>query len=422
MFGGLVSGPRHSAPPRPAAARPVVVIGAAVLALSVALALLGGGNHDTFHTPPQVAATAEPEQDPAPAEPAPPEQESAPPEQESAPAEDAEIPEDAETREDAEPTLDPGTEVRLAVVGDIMFARNVGDRIQSEGTGAVLAGVREELHDADLTIGNLESPLCSGGTPAPKGYPFQAAPSSVDVLTDGSFDLVSLANNHILDFGEECMDSTTRLLQEAGIAHGGVGATIDEAREPVVLERHGMRISFLSYLQMPVEQGGFDAQSWTATSTSPGLAWADPEAIREDVTAAQTEADHVIVLLHSGFESTEHLSPEQQAAGNAALEAGATAVLGSHPHQLQAAQERSDGSFIAWSLGNFVFDYPTGATESDTAVLHLTLGPDGVRETSWSPVLIQDGFPVAVPPSQAAGARILSELDRMSQEYAQSLR
>lgn len=409
-----MSGPRHGAASRPAG-RPVFVTGAMLLALSLVLALLlGGGTHDTSHHHPGMAATTRSTQDPAPVA-----RSAAPADREPSPAEDAE---DAETPEDAEPTLDPGTEVRLAVVGDIMLARKVGDRIQSEGTGAVLAGVREELHDADLTIGNLESPLCSGGTPAPKGYPFQAAPSTVDVLTDGSFDLVSLANNHILDFGAECMDSTTRLLQEAGIAHSGVGRTIDEAREPVLLERHGMRIAFLSYLQMPVEQGGFDAQTWTATATSPGLAWADPGVIREDVTAAAPEADHVIVLLHSGFESTEHLSPEQQAAGNAALEAGATAVLGSHPHQLQAAHDRGDGSFVAWSLGNFVFDYPTGASESDSAVLHLTLGPDGVREASWSPVLIQDGFPLAVSPSQEAGARILGELDRMSQDYARSLR
>ncbi|WP_256837659.1 CapA family protein [Ornithinimicrobium faecis] len=384
----------------------MLVTGALVLALCTLSAPLPGtsdGSDRPSPAPPQVAFPTEPAQEPEPAAAEP-------------------VPEPTTQPADPQSTLSPDTEVRLAVVGDIMLGRKVGDRIQAQGTDAVLAGVREELHDADLTIGNLESPLCSGGTADDKAYPLRADPSSLDVLTDGSFDLVSLANNHILDFGPECMDSTTGLLEQADIAHVGVGQTIEAAREPVILESNGMRIAFLAYLQMPVERNGFDSQEWTATDTTPGLAWADPTVIAEDVQAAQTDADHVIVLLHSGFESTEHLSPEQQAAGNAALGAGATAVLGAHPHQLQAAHGRDDGSLVAWSLGNFVFDYPNGWTESDSAVLHLTLGPEGVRESAWSPVLIQDGFPTAVSPDEAAGARILGEVDRMSQEYAESLR
>lgn len=404
--------PLHRAPPRPAG-RSALVSGAVVLALCT---LSGPLQTSANQGKPAAAPVA-----PAPVTPA--AEATAPPEgSEPDSAARTQAPASHNEAERAASGPDPDAEVRLAVVGDIMLSRKVGDRIRAEGTGAVLAGVREELHGADLTIGNLESPLCDGGTPAPKGYPFRADPSTVEVLADGSFDLVDLGNNHILDFGPECMDATTGLLEEDGIAHVGVGQTLDEAREPAVLEHDGMRIAFLSYLQMPVERSGFDARSWTATQSSPGLAWADPLVITEDVTAARAEADHVVVLLHSGFESTEHLSSEQLAAGNAARAAGATAVLGSHPHQLQAAHRHEDGHFVAWSLGNFVFDYPNGWTESDSAVLHLTIGPEGVRESEWSPVVIQDGFPVAVSAEETAGARILAEVDRMSREYAESLR
>lgn len=419
-----MSRPRHRAPSRPHS-RPALVTGAVVLALctlSTPLPGMGDPSQRTSSTASVAETATEPTTGPEDAKPTPPpEPEPTPAPEDDEPTQDQQDP-PTQTPEEPTSTLDPDTEMHLAVVGDIMLARDVGDRIRAEGTDAVLAGVREQLHGADLTIGNLESPLCSGGTPAAKGFPFRAEPSSLDVLTDGSFDLVSLGNNHILDFGPECMDSTTALLDGAGIEHVGVGQTLEEAREPVVLEHNGMRIAFLSYLQMPVERSGFDARSWTATRTSPGLAWAHPQVITADVTAARADADHVIVLLHSGFESTEHLSPEQRAAGEAALDAGASAVLGSHPHQLQAAHQRHDGRFVAWSLGNFVFDYPNGWTESDAAVLHLTLGPEGVRGTTWSPVLIQDGFPVAVAPHEGAGARILAEVDRMSQEYAESLR
>lgn len=317
----------------------------------------------------------------------------------------------------AEPGLDPDTRVRLAVVGDIMLSRAVGERMDEEGTEAVLAGVREQLHDADLAVGNLESPLCADGTPAPKRFMLKADPVGLEVLADGSFDVLALANNHILDYGPECMNSTIDLLDEAGIGHVGAGNTIDEAREPLVVEAKGMRLAFLSYLQMPVERNGFDSQTWTATADSPGLPWGTPEVIAEDVKAAAALADHVIVLLHSGWEKTEVLSPEQQANGEAALEAGATAVLGAHPHRLQAFHE-NDGQFIAWSMGNFVFDYPDGTPESDSAILHLTLGPEGVTDHEWTPVLIQGGFPEVLDPEEGAGARILAHLANISQDYA----
>ena len=315
-----------------------------------------------------------------------------------------------------EPALDPGTEVRLAVVGDIMLSRAVGERMEQDGTEAVLAGVRDQLHDADLTVGNLESPLCTDGTPAPKRFLLKADPVGLEVLQDGSFDVLSLANNHILDYGPECMRSTIERLDGAGIGHVGAGNTLKEAGEPLFVESNGMRIAFLSYLQMPVERSGFDSRTWTATEDSPGLPWGTPEAITEDVEAATPEADHVIVLLHSGWEKTETLSPEQQANGEAALASGATAVLGAHPHRLQAHHEE-DGQFVAWSMGNFVFDYPDGTPESDSAVLHLTIDPEGVKAHEWTPVLIQGGFPVAVEPD-GAGERILDHLDRTSAEYA----
>lgn len=325
-----------------------------------------------------------------------------------------------EASSDAPTDADPDAEVRLAVVGDIMLSRDVGERMDKEGTEAVLAGVRAELHDADLTIGNLESPLCTGGTPAAKRFLLRADPSGLEVLQDGSFDVLSLANNHILDYGPECMEKTVSLLDKAGIGHVGAGENIDAAREPLIVERNGLRMAFLSYLQMPVERDGFDSQTWTATEDSPGLPWATPEVITEDVAKVRPEVDHVIVLLHSGWEETDVLSPEQQAAGQAALDAGATAVLGAHPHRLQAHHEQG-GQFVAWSMGNFAFDFPDGSTESESAVLHLTLNRDAVTDHEWTPVLIEDGFPQALDPDGAPGAAILDRLNRLSREYAASL-
>lgn len=308
-------------------------------------------------------------------------------------------------------TVDPSREITLAVVGDIMLDRWVVERIDDEGTRAVLDGVRDELTSADLTIGNLETPIGDGGTRADKRFAFLSDPSTVDVLTDGGFDLVSLANNHILDYGVTDMQSTQALLDDAGIRHVGVGRDEAQAHRPTVLEVGGLRLAFLSYLNIPVERSGFDASTWTAGPDTPGLAWGDPDRVAEDVEAARSGADHVIVLLHSGWEKTETLSPEQQALGHAALDAGATAVLGSHPHRLQS-YTKQDGQFVAWSLGNFVFDYPTGTPETDSAILRLTLDAEEVTDVDWVPVSIVRGFPVVLDPA-TDGAAAMRAIERL---------
>lgn len=164
----------------------------------------------------------------------------------------------------------PPSPVTLAVVGDIMLTRGVGDRMEREGTEAVLAGVGEDLIDADVTIGNVESPVGQGGDPANKRYTFLAEADAIDVLTDGGFDVVSLANNHILDRGVIGMQSTQELLDQAGIKHAGAGADESAARAPVIVETQGMRIAFLSYLNTESERGGFETEAWTAGPDQPG--------------------------------------------------------------------------------------------------------------------------------------------------------
>jgi len=302
--------------------------------------------------------------------------------------------------------------VEIAFVGDIMLDRNVGARIDRDGPRAVLKSVRGVLREADLTVGNLETPLGTTGTRAPKRFTFLSDPETVEVLTDGGFDLVSLANNHILDYGPTALRSTTDILDQAGIAHVGVGENSRQAHAPTTIEVGGQRIAFLAYLNMPVERSGFDSRSWTAGPDSPGVAWGEPDRVAEDVTAASARADQVIVLLHSGWEKTETLSPEQQALGRAALRAGATAVVGAHPHRLQA-HGYADRSFVAWSLGNFVFDYPDGTPETASAVLHLTLEVSGVNEARWTPVRIVNGYPRAQDPD-TDGAQIMQTIERLA--------
>jgi poly-gamma-glutamate synthesis protein (capsule biosynthesis protein) len=244
------------------------------------------------------------------------------------------------------------------------------------------------LQTADFTVGNLESALGTVGEPAAKRYPFRAPPEAAAALALAGFDLVSLANNHGADYGPEALLQALELLRTQNVATVGAGSNDVAAHTPHVAEVNGLKLGFLGYVHVPVEAlTNFDVQSWTATTDEPGLAWGDPERIRDDVAALRPEVDLVIVLLHSGYEYIEEPSEPQKLAAKAAVDAGADLVIGHHAHILQGI-ERYNGGVIAYSLGNFAFviDGPP-----ETAVLNAWLDRDGVRQLELMPAIIETG-------------------------------
>lgn len=308
------------------------------------------------------------------------------------------------------PSAPAHPQVTLAVVGDLMLGRTVGDRILADGPRAPLEAVQPLLAGADLTIGTLETAIGTAGTPEAKAYTFQAPPESIATLAYGGFDVLTLANNHSLDFGEAGLAETVDLLDDAGIAHVGAGVDAGAAHAPAVLERAGLSLAFLAYADVPDEYAGYPMSDWAAGDSSPGIAWADPEQISADVAGLTSEHDHVVVLLHSGTEGSDQVDDAQRRAADAALDAGATLVLGSHPHVLQAI-EQDDGRLVAWSLGNFVFDGFEGYYEQrgvESVVLSITLDETGVTSFEPTPVRLVDGFPR--PMDAAEGERLLERL------------
>jgi len=289
------------------------------------------------------------------------------------------------------PTETPVPIVSLAAVGDLMLARTIGQRVQAEGPAVVFSGVQPIFDSVDLVVGNLECAITAGGQPQPKGYTFAAPPEVAQALELAGFDLLTLANNHAMDYGSEGLQNTWDILQQSNIAYTGTGLNETEARSPIILEKNGLRMAFLGYVDVPVEVRGFDTHAWIATAAQPGLAWADPANITADVAAAKLQADVVIVMLHSGYEGVIEPNAIQRQAAHAAIDAGAALVIGTHPHVLQPV-ELYNGGLIAYSLGNFVFD-DFGFEQNLTAILLVTLGPGGVEAHNWSPVSIVDGLP-----------------------------
>jgi poly-gamma-glutamate synthesis protein (capsule biosynthesis protein) len=297
----------------------------------------------------------------------------------------------------------PETVIHLAAVGDIMLDRTLGAVLQQGKLDHPFAFVADGLRAADITVGNLESALGDVGQPAAKSYTFRAPPAAAEALALAGFDVMSLANNHGMDYGPEALLQGLGLLREQAIGTIGAGANAAEARAPYIAEVKGLTLAFLGYVHVPVEaRSHFDTASWTATAGTPGLAWGDPEAIAADVTAVRPQADVVIVVLHSAYEYVEAPSPPQVAAAKAAIDAGADLVIGHHAHILQGV-EFYNGGVIVYGLGNFAFviDGPP-----ETAILNVWLDKDGVRQLEIVPAVIQSGGqPRLAEPWEAAAIR-----------------
>lgn len=265
----------------------------------------------------------------------------------------------------------PVRPLRLAAVGDVTFGNGVGRMIGLNGSRYPWLSVAPVLRRADIALANLEGAVSTRGTPVPnKQYHFRGPPAALAAA--GRFagiDVVSLANNHTLDYGRAAFLDTLRYARRYGIRTVGGGADLQRARRPAVIPLGGITVAFLGYSDL--RPPGFDAGPGR-----PGAAPAFPELVAADVRAARDRADVVVVYFHWGTERTFSPNGRQRSLARVSFAAGAQVVLGSHPH-VQQPRERLGTRFVAWSLGNFVFGANTPGTER-TGILRLELGRRGV--------------------------------------------
>ena len=274
----------------------------------------------------------------------------------------------------------------LVAVGDIMLDRRLGETIASGNLAYPFELVQDLLSGADITLGNLESALGDQGTPENKGYTFRAPAEAAQSLAQAGFDLLSLANNHAMDFGPASLLDGIALLQAHGVRTVGAGENAETAHSPVILNINEFSIAFLAYVDVPVEVRGFDAKTWTASQTQAGVSWADPAQMAADVAAIRPLVESVVVLLHSGYEYVVQPSPQQVNAAHTAIDAGADLVLGHHTHVLQGIEFYND-AVIVYGLGNFTFD---DGDVPQTALIDIWIGPDGIRELRLLPLMLTD--------------------------------
>jgi len=283
-----------------------------------------------------------------------------------------------------------GREVSIAFVGDVMVAERPGELIAS-GVDP-LAPFEPLLSRHDLRIGNLECVVATGGTALAKPYTFRADPGVLPVLKR-HFDAMSLANNHSGDFGKAAFAEQLERMQRAGLPYFGGGHDLTQAHAPLILERNGLRIALLGYVE-------FKPRAFEADAHRPGVAWSgEDEQVIEDVIDARRvhRADIVIPFMHWGWEEEAQPSPRLREFARRLIDAGADMVVGGHPHVTQGADVYK-GKPIIYSLGNFLFNgFETEATTTGW-MLSATLGPDGVREWRTHVARLDaDGVPHPAP-------------------------
>lgn len=301
--------------------------------------------------------------------------------------------------------------VTLSFAGDISFAEgyanmayfhNHGDDI----TKCIDPEVITRMDSADIMMVNNEFAYSSRGTPvAGKTFTFRAKPETAANLSLMSVDIVSLANNHVYDYGEEALLDTMDTLAQYKVPYVGAGKNLEEAKEIIYFETGGLKIAYVSATQ--VERSYVYTKA--ATDAKPGvLRTYDPELFLEVIKKAEETSDFVVVYVHWGTEGVSQFEADQQKLGHQYIDAGADLVIGDHPHCLQGI-EYYKGVPIFYSLGNFWFNSKT----RDTGLVEADISQEGILEFRFVPC-IQQGCRTTLVMDEAKRQQMFDFLERIS--------
>lgn len=297
--------------------------------------------------------------------------------------------------------------VSLTFVGDMMHAGKVADVVNRHGHDYPYRDAAERFKQDDLTIGNVETPITTRGTPAKnKSFVYKSAPQMAQALSEAGMDVVNLANNHILDQGEQGLLDTFQYLNQANIAYVGAGKNEERAYQPVIVTRNGIRIAVLGFSRVIPEV------SWYAGKSKSGVAATyDAAKAVAAIKQAASKADLVIVVAHWGVEKVDKPVAYQRQLAKAYIDAGADLIIGGHPHVLQGFEQYKN-KWIVYSLGNFVFTRATEPKSWETMMLQAECSAKGACELQMKPYYTELGR--AVPLTGAKGQALIKRVEDIS--------
>lgn len=269
-----------------------------------------------------------------------------------------------------EQVQEPETQQEVTVVfsGDILLSSYVLNNYEKSGINGILSEeLQSEMQNADITMVNEEFPFSNRGTQAQdKQFTFRVDPGYVKILQEMGIDVVTVANNHALDYGTDALSDTFQTLDNAGIAYVGAGDNLERASQPYVIKAGGKTFGFLAASRVIPEV------SWNIDNRQPGmLCTYDSAELCNAIQKAKETCDYVVVYVHWGIERENTPQDYQRQLGKAYIDAGADMVIGAHPHVLQGI-EYYNGKPIVYSLGNYIFNQEINST----VLLKTTITPE----------------------------------------------
>jgi len=332
----------------------------------------------------------------------------------------------------------------LALLGDVMLTTTKAETFASESPG--FAAAIDRVRSNDAIIANLEMPLSERGYKVPKTSNLRSHPGVIRGITGMGIHAVSLANNHMMDYGPDALADTIETVAAAGLAYAGAGPDLDTALRPATLTVGERTIGMLSFAcTLPIESDAGAGKPGIAPirvnfsfeidanllveqpGTMPTVrSWTDPDdraAAEACIRVLGAEVDIVVVMIHWGVPSY-WLSPYQgllatyqRDLGRALIDAGADVVCGHHSHSLHPV-EIYRGKPIFYSLGNFLFEGARAFMEPESIIAEFDL--DAGTWTLVPLLLDADGFPARVDGAQAVA--VLTKLQAMSRPFGDPVR
>jgi len=303
----------------------------------------------------------------------------------------AEVVKEAPFKAKETPLLLPLPPIKLAFVGDIMLDRGVKYSVNknfSSDYGELFSKVKDQLVGYDLLFGNLEGPVSDKGNDGGNLYSFRMNPKVIPVLKEAGFDIVSVANNHIFNWGQKAFEDTLVRLSAEQISYVGGGFTGTEAYQEKILDVKGVKIAFLAFSE-------FKDGAVTSTSTKAGIALISDVEIRNSVSRARSEADLVIVSFHFGDEYELEPNKAQKKHAELSMDSGADLVIGSHPHVVQKVGQYKN-AYITYSLGNFIFDqnFSPETMQGGLLEVEVNLNTKLIEKVNLKKVLLNNKFQI----------------------------
>ncbi len=283
-----------------------------------------------------------------------------------------------------EPAVEEPIDTTLAFAGDTMLMTAALANYESKGTDGIIDPAYQQLFQtADIAMLNEEFPLSKQGTAmANKEYTFRINPEYVKWYAGMGIDVVSLANNHALDFGKDALTDTFSTLDQAGINYVGAGSSKERAKAAIIIEKNKKKFGFLSASRV------IPVTSWNIDEGQPGLFCTyDPSQLVTEIAKAKQVCDYVVVYVHWGIEYQAKPAEYQVNMAKQYIDAGADLVLGAHPHVLQGF-EFYKGKAIVYSMGNFVFT----KNIASTMALKVVVTPDNQTQIQVLPGKAENAY------------------------------